>query len=130
MVSRYHVLTVALVFRIAIIEIMGLIGDNCTPCQNAVNDPDGGGLAGSWWRAWDKVSVGHVVPFYDLLTASQANDASGFIGAAIVGAFVSVVAVSYGSRWAYRRMREKRIQRRMMQTDVGAIELVPETPQL
>lgn len=35
---------------------MGLIGDNCKPCQDAANDPDGGGLAGRWWRGWDAVS--------------------------------------------------------------------------
>lgn len=43
--------------RISLIEIMGLIGDNCTPCQNAANAPDGGGLAGSWWRGWGRVSA-------------------------------------------------------------------------
>lgn len=36
---------------------MGLIGDNCTQCQDAANDPDGGGLAGSWWRAWARVGL-------------------------------------------------------------------------
>lgn len=42
---------------ISLIEIMGLIGDNCTQCQDAANDPDGGGLAGSWWRAWARVCL-------------------------------------------------------------------------
>lgn len=41
--------------RISLITIMGLIGDNCTPCQNAANAPDGGGLAGRWWRGWAAV---------------------------------------------------------------------------
>lgn len=41
---------------ISLIEIMGLIGDNCKPCQDAANDPDGGGLAGRWWRGWAAVS--------------------------------------------------------------------------
>ena len=41
---------------ISLIEIMGLIGDNCTPCQDAANDPNGGGLAGRWWRGWAAVS--------------------------------------------------------------------------
>lgn len=42
---------------ISLIEIMGLIGDNCTACQEAAEDPNGGGLAGSWWRAWARVSL-------------------------------------------------------------------------
>lgn len=45
-------------------QIMGLIGDNCTPCQEAAEDPDGGGLAGRWWRGWATVSVHHAI-LYD-----------------------------------------------------------------
>ena len=41
---------------ISSIEIMGLIGENCAKCTEAAEDPNGGGLAGSWWRAWAKVS--------------------------------------------------------------------------
>ena len=41
---------------ISIIEIMGLIGQYCGPCQRAANDPNGGGLAGRWWRGWAKAS--------------------------------------------------------------------------
>jgi nickel/cobalt transporter (NiCoT) family protein len=88
---------------------MGLIGDNCGPCQDAANDPNGGGLAGSWWRGWDRVS-GSALSMHqaerDLMT--QANDLSGYIGAAIVGAFVCVVASSYGLRYAYRKYQVKR----------------------
>lgn len=51
---------------ISLIQIMGLIGENCGPCSEAAEDPNGGGLAGSWWRAW-----------------ARANDASGYVGAAI-----------------------------------------------
>ena len=40
---------------ISLIEIMGLIEDNCSPCQAAASDPNGGGLAGGWWRFWSKV---------------------------------------------------------------------------
>ncbi|KAJ8473607.1 hypothetical protein ONZ51_g7756 [Trametes cubensis] len=69
------VMSILVAFSISLITIMGLIGDNCTPCQNAANDPDGGGLAGRWWRAWAK-----------------ANDNSGYIGAAIVGSFIAVVS--------------------------------------
>lgn len=44
---------------------MGLIGENCKACREAAEAEDGhgGGLAGSWWRAW-----------------ATANDNSGFIG--------------------------------------------------
>ena len=70
---------------------MGLIGDNCGPCQEAANDPDGGGLAGRWWRGWAK-----------------ANDESGFIGAAIVGGFVFVVIAWYTVKWATRRFNARR----------------------
>lgn len=41
---------------ISIIEIMGLIGENCRSCKEAAEADDGGGLAGSWWRAWGYVS--------------------------------------------------------------------------
>ncbi|KAJ7784464.1 NicO-domain-containing protein [Mycena metata] len=74
-------LSILVAFSISLITIMALIGDSCTPCQDAANDPDGGGLAGRWWRAWD-----------------NANDNSGYIGAAIVGAFVVIVAGWYVTR--------------------------------
>jgi high-affinity nickel-transport protein len=41
---------------ISIIEIMGLIGEKCQSCKEAAEAEDGGGLAGSWWRAWGYVS--------------------------------------------------------------------------
>ncbi|KAJ7134716.1 high-affinity nickel-transport protein-domain-containing protein [Mycena epipterygia] len=74
-------MSIFVAFSISLITIMGLIGDNCTRCQGAANAADGGGLAGKWWRGWVK-----------------ANDNSGYIGAAIVGAFVVVVACWYASR--------------------------------
>lgn len=43
------------VHSISIIEIMGLIEGACTSCQDAENAPDGGGLAGRWWRGWANV---------------------------------------------------------------------------
>jgi high-affinity nickel-transport protein len=42
---------------ISFIEIMGLIGDNCAKCQAAASAPNGGGLAGQWWRGWARVRV-------------------------------------------------------------------------
>jgi len=35
---------------------MGLIGEKCQSCKEAAEADDGGGLAGSWWRAWGYVS--------------------------------------------------------------------------
>ncbi|THH27572.1 hypothetical protein EUX98_g6615 [Antrodiella citrinella] len=85
-------MSILVAFSISLITIMGLIGDNCTPCQDAANADDGhgGGLAGRWWRGW-----------------ARANDNSGYIGAAIVGSFVFVVGCWYGSRYAYRRWWKK-----------------------
>ncbi|KAJ7895350.1 hypothetical protein B0H13DRAFT_2338948 [Mycena leptocephala] len=58
---------------------MGLIGEQCTPCREAAEAPDGGGLAGRWWIGW-----------------ASANNNSGYIG-----------AIHYGflrgcSRWLVR----------------------------
>ena len=41
---------------ISIIEILGLVGEKCQSCKEAAEAEDGGGLAGSWWRAWGYVS--------------------------------------------------------------------------
>jgi len=84
-------ISILVAFSISLIEIMGLIGDNCGPCQRAADDPEGGGLAGSWWRGW-----------------ARANDESGFIGAAIVGGFVLVVIGWYSIQWATRRFKARR----------------------
>ncbi|KAI6114220.1 NicO-domain-containing protein [Pisolithus sp. B1] len=67
-------MSILLAFSIAIIEIMGLIGQVCASCQRTASAADGGGLAGKWWRAWQR-----------------ANDNSGYIGAAVVGVFLLVV---------------------------------------
>ncbi|KAK0244159.1 NicO-domain-containing protein [Armillaria nabsnona] len=83
-------MSILVAFSISLITIMGLIGDNCTSCQEAAEAEDGGGLAGKWWRGWAK-----------------ANDNSGYIGAAIVGAFVIIVAGWYGGRRAIRKYRER-----------------------
>lgn len=41
---------------ISLITIMGLIGEQCSQCAAAADAENGGGLAGSWWRAWARVS--------------------------------------------------------------------------
>ncbi|OWZ63602.1 hypothetical protein AYX14_03272 [Cryptococcus neoformans] len=84
-------LSILVALSISLIEIMGLIGDNCTQCQDAANDPDGGGLAGSWWRAW-----------------ARANDQSGYIGAAIVGCFAAILAGWYGAKWGKKKWKARR----------------------
>ncbi len=52
------VMSIMVAFSISLITTMGLIGDHCTPCQNAANAEDGGGLAGRWWRGWANVRWG------------------------------------------------------------------------
>ncbi|KAK8869931.1 hypothetical protein IAR55_000499 [Kwoniella newhampshirensis] len=84
-------LSILVALSIAIIEIMGLIGENCTSCQAAANDPEGGGLAGKWWRGW-----------------ARANDQSGYIGAAIVGCFVAILLGWYGGRWVVTKYMKRK----------------------
>ncbi|KAI0770516.1 high-affinity nickel-transport protein-domain-containing protein [Fomes fomentarius] len=85
------VMSVLVAFSISLITTMGLVGDHCTQCQAAANAEDGGGLAGRWWRGW-----------------ANANDNSGYIGAAIVGSFIFVVASWYGVRFLYRKVQARR----------------------
>ncbi|KAH7928443.1 NicO-domain-containing protein [Leucogyrophana mollusca] len=83
-------MSILLAFSIALIEIMGVIGGNCASCQRAAMASDGGGLAGRWWRGW-----------------ARANDNSGYIGAAVVGAFILIVGGWYGVGWTLRRAKGK-----------------------
>ena len=79
---------------ISLITILSLIGENCRKCREAAeaDDGHGGGLAGGWWRAW-----------------AAASDASGYIGAGIVGGFAVVVAGWYGGHWLVRRLRKNTV---------------------
>ena len=81
---------------ISLITILSLIGENCRKCREAAeaDGGHGGGLAGRWWRAW-----------------ATASDASGYIGAGIVGGFAVVVAGWYGGRWLVRGLRKKTSRR-------------------
>lgn len=104
-------------FSISIITIMGLIGSVCRPCQDAAGAPDGGGLAGRWWRAWARVRT---LPFKALAFSCfvnlnvtghyslQANEQSGLIGAAIVGSFLIVVCGFYGVKFLKKRWKRVR----------------------
>ncbi|KAK7681581.1 hypothetical protein QCA50_015314 [Cerrena zonata] len=87
-------MSILVAFSISLITVMGLIGDNCAKCQEAAEAENGGGLAGRWWRGW-----------------ARANDNSGYIGAAIVGSFVLIVASWYGSRYLWRKWNAKRLQK-------------------
>lgn len=82
---------------ISLITILSLIGENCRKCREAAeaDDGHGGGLAGRWWRAW-----------------ATASDASGYIGAGIVGGFAVVVAGWYGGRWLVRSYARKPLDER------------------
>ncbi|CAK9782757.1 NicO-domain-containing protein [Cutaneotrichosporon oleaginosum] len=79
-------LSIVVALSISLIEILGLIGENCARCTAAAEAEDGGGLEGSWWRAW-----------------AAANDASGYVGAAIVGVFVVILLVYHGARWWWKK---------------------------
>ncbi|KAF9651590.1 NicO-domain-containing protein [Thelephora ganbajun] len=79
-------MSILVAFSISLITIMGLIGEECRPCRGAAEDEDNHSLAARWWRGW-----------------AQANKKSGYIGAAIVGAFLAVVLGWYGVRRVFRR---------------------------
>jgi len=81
-------MSILVAFSISLITIMGLIGEQCSQCAAAAGAENGGGLAGSWWRAW-----------------ARANDNSGYIGAAIVGAFLLIVVGWYGGGWAAKKIK-------------------------
>ena len=59
-------MSILVAFSISLITIMSLIGERCAQCAAAANAEDGGGLAGSWWRAWARVRGG--------IFCSSAND--------------------------------------------------------
>jgi len=84
-------MSILVAFSISLITIMGLIGENCSKCRAAAEAEDGGGLAGSWWRGWAK-----------------ANDNSGYIGAAIVGGFLAIVAAGDAYRRSIKKVRDRR----------------------
>ncbi|KAI0714024.1 high-affinity nickel-transport protein-domain-containing protein [Cerioporus squamosus] len=80
------IMSIVVAFSISLITTMGLIGHHCTPCQHAANAADGAGLRGD---------------------GGEANDNSGYIGAAIVGLFVFVVGSWYGTRFLYRKWQRR-----------------------
>ncbi|TFK28056.1 NicO-domain-containing protein [Coprinopsis marcescibilis] len=88
------VLSILVAFSISLITIISLIGENCTQCVEAAEAEDGGGLAGSWWRGW-----------------ANAAEQSGWIGIAIVGAFIVIVGGWYAGRWIFRRYKKNKDDR-------------------
>ncbi|KAJ1019387.1 hypothetical protein NDA16_004504 [Ustilago loliicola] len=92
--SLSHLLTllsILLAFAISIITLVGLIGENCDRCARAAAKQDethDGGLEGRWWLFWQK-----------------ANDASGIIGACIVGGFAAILLLWYVGKALLKRYR-------------------------
>ncbi|KAF9046619.1 high-affinity nickel-transport protein-domain-containing protein [Panaeolus papilionaceus] len=82
-------MSILVALSISLITIMSLIGEECVPCSEAAESDDG--LAGRWWRGW-----------------AHAGEQSGYIGAAIVGVFLSIVICYYGGRWAITKWGKKR----------------------
>ncbi|KAG5733763.1 Hydrogenase nickel incorporation protein hupN, partial [Termitomyces sp. T112] len=50
------IMSILVAFSISLITIMGLIGEQCNRCSRAAEAEDGGGLEGSWWRAWARAN--------------------------------------------------------------------------
>ena len=76
--------SILIAFTIGLIQLMGLIGSQCTPCSEAADrqrESGDGGLAGRWWMAWE-----------------DAGENSTYIGIAIIAFFALTLALyaSYG----------------------------------
>lgn len=84
-------MSILVALAISLITIMSLVGERCSQCAAAANAKDGGGLAGSWWRAW-----------------ARANDNLGYIGVAIIGIFF-IIAIA----WFIGRRLKDRVQARI-----------------
>ncbi|KIL63259.1 hypothetical protein M378DRAFT_187100 [Amanita muscaria Koide BX008] len=79
-------MSILVALAISLITIMSLVGERCSQCAAAANAKDGGGLAGSWWRAW-----------------ARANDNLGYIGVAIIGIFF-IIAIGW---FTGRRLKDR-----------------------
>ena len=95
--------------RISLITIMALIGEHCRACREAAEADEGrgGGLTGRWWRGWAKASHQPLERLIVRYLFTQASDNSGFIGAAIVGAFIFVVISWHGGRWCVKKYKAR-----------------------
>lgn len=78
---RVHVLTWWNYGRIALIEIMGLVGDNCSACLRAAAESSG--LDGRWWRGWARANGPFFLPppIPPLLFLSEADEGLIWVGA-------------------------------------------------
>lgn len=91
----FTTLSIILAFVISIIVLLSLLAAQCSSCARSVTlhddpaSPDDGGLAGKWWSFW-----------------SRAGDASGYIGAGVVGAFVVILVVWCGVRWGTGKLKK------------------------
>jgi len=82
-------MSIVLAFSVSVIVTMGLIETVCDPCNRAAGDPDGGGLAGRWWRFW-----------------ASANDNFGYIGAGTVACFIVAASGFYLTKGLLRRFKK------------------------
>ncbi|KAE8271421.1 hypothetical protein A4X09_0g911 [Tilletia walkeri] len=85
-------LSVLLAFSICIIEVFGIVAEQCKSCAAAASvEPDSQRtLSGRWWAFW-----------------SAASDQLGYIGAGIVGVFILIMF----SWWLGKRLYKWRLRR-------------------
>ncbi|GAA5980144.1 hypothetical protein JCM5350_001778 [Sporobolomyces pararoseus] len=82
------VISIVVALLISITEFMGLALEECSKCSDAAeNDP---GLSGQWWRFWQAI-----------------NDNSGYLGAGVVGIFISIFGGWAIMTWWKKRKTKK-----------------------
>ncbi|GAA6015519.1 hypothetical protein JCM11491_004380 [Sporobolomyces phaffii] len=82
------VISIVVAFLISLTEFMGLALEECASCSDAAENDLG--LSGQWWRFWQAI-----------------NDNSGYLGAGVVGIFISVFggwAIAHW--WKNRKLRK------------------------
>jgi high-affinity nickel-transport protein len=88
-------LSIIIAFAVGIVELLGLIGQQCARCTRAADLQESsgkGGLEGRWWLTW-----------------RRANDNFGYIGAAIVGLFAVAVSAYFIARWMLSKRQRRQL---------------------
>ena len=88
-------LSIIIAFAVGIVELLGLIGQQCARCNRAADFQESngrGGLEGRWWLTW-----------------RRANDNFGYIGAAIVGLFAVAVSAYFIARWMLSKRQRRQL---------------------